>query len=488
MTHDGEEGKPAEKTAGSAGTALGKLKSMEKDPAGGLESKKREKSEEKEKKDEPARANLAKSGGGSLATSPSRGGNGCKAPITTTTTSSMPTNPFKPILPPKLSKFSIELSVGDDFGAVLEENADSAGATGPTSVPFSPSLRAPSNKPHRTIAKPPTGVAAPSTVDATSTERSGDSALKAALEGEKSPAGAMRQQVCHPPIAYAAPTLHAPAKSDGVESRVSEDPSPIAEPGNAPLSPSLRAPTDDLYRTDSTPSTGASAPSTSDMVLAGKSPLSPTLAARRQTPASFLESESTSGIWSHIPTPLAHRPTQYCPMPLIDFEPSSEADGSWADQTKEEFPVAKAKEEVGEKKEEWRKVIWVKKGKEVRTTKTAAPAQSQQGSEENLLRLRKNLNLVTTDLLLIQEPPRPLKPFNDPNWRLVTPPPTSLPDGEPAPTRNLILITTCLGPAVATQVAVESGDVMAIYVELRHGKTIRVINMYIIPATSEERR
>ncbi|GAA6045615.1 hypothetical protein NBRC10513_005033 [Rhodotorula toruloides] len=99
-------------------------------------------------------------------------------------------------------------------------------------------------------------------------------------------------------------------------------------------------------------------------------------------------------------------------------------------------------------------------------------------SEENLLRLRKNPHLLTTNLLLLQEPPRPLKPFDDPNWRLVTPPPTSLPDGEPAPIRNLILLSTRLGPATATLLAVDSGDVVAVDVELLHGETIHIISMY----------
>ncbi|GAA6056516.1 hypothetical protein NBRC10513_007120 [Rhodotorula toruloides] len=57
-------------------------------------------------------------------------------------------------------------------------------------------------------------------------------------------------------------------------------------------------------------------------------------------------------------------------------------------------------------------------------------------------------------------------------------PPTSLPDGETAPIRNLILLSTRLGPAVATQVAVDSGDVVAVDVELLHGDTIRVVSMY----------
>ncbi|BGP11417.1 hypothetical protein JCM10049v2_007323 [Rhodotorula toruloides] len=67
-------------------------------------------------------------------------------------------------------------------------------------------------------------------------------------------------------------------------------------------------------------------------------------------------------------------------------------------------------------------------------------------------------------------------PFNDPNWQLVTPP-TSRPSGEPAPTRNLILITNRLGSAVATQVTVDSGNVTAVGDELQHGGTIRVISM-----------
>ncbi|KAL7336602.1 hypothetical protein BJY59DRAFT_581454 [Rhodotorula toruloides] len=194
----------------------------------------------------------------------------------------------------------------------------------------------------------------------------------------------MCQQVSHPQVEYAAPALHAPAKPYGVETRVSEGSSTSAESENAPFSPSLRAPSSKLHRTNATPSTGASAPSTSDMHLVAESPLSPTLAARRQdVPApSFLESKTTSGIWSHIPTPLADRPTQYRPMPIIDFESTANAaDRSWADETEDEFPVVRAKEVVGEKKEEWRKVDRAKKGKGVRTTKTAPPVRSERGSE-----------------------------------------------------------------------------------------------------------
>ncbi|KAJ8294879.1 putative RNA-directed DNA polymerase from transposon BS [Rhodotorula toruloides] len=657
MTHGEEAGKPAVRTAGSARMALGESKSMEKGPAGGHESKKREASEEKKEKDEPARANLAKSGGGSLATSPSLVRTGCNAPITNTTTSSTPSNTFEPVLPPQLSDFSIEKSGEDNFGAVLEEVTIPAGAMRqqvshppveyaapllhapaksngvetriseePSSIaetmdaPGSLSLRALSNKPHRIIEKPSTGDADPSIADVP-IEKPGTDIVRAGLEKKTIPAGAMRQQVSHPPVEYAAPALHAPAMSDGVETRVSEEHSPSAEPKNAPLSPSLHAPTNNLYRTDLTPSTGASAPSTSDMNIAGESPLSPTLAARRQeTPApTYPESESTSGIWSHIPTPLADRQTQYRPMPIIEFKSTaSETDRSWADQTEEEFPMpavmtsgkasGKAREDEEREEEEkgWKKVG---KGK---TRETRPPAAAAKGasdgkdesrkmttrarrvaqprakaflrtnpisrpprpplpspimktltitsynincSEENFIRLRKNPNLPTTDLLRFDssrsdlcecgeaetrehflilcplhirlrqtptvalllgnadfraplldfitstgrfarlmepakdearekdmregfEPPRPLKPFNDPNWRLITPPPTSLPDCEPAPVRNLILVSTRLGPAVATQVAVESGDVVAVDVKLSRGERIRVVSMY----------
>ncbi|BGO91185.1 hypothetical protein NBRC10512v2_003453 [Rhodotorula toruloides] len=225
--------------------------------------------------------------------------------------------------------------------------------------------------------------------------------------------------------------------SDGVETRVSEEHSPSAEPKNAPLSPSLHAPTNNLYRTDLTPSTGASAPSTSDMNIAGESPLSPTLAARRQeTPApTYPESESTSGIWSHIPTPLADRQTQYRPMPIIEFKSTaSETDRSWADQTEEEFPMpavmtsgkasGKAREDEAreEEEKEWKKVG---KGKTRETRPPAAAAKgASDGKDEsrkmttrarrvaqprakaflrtnpkNFIRLRKNPNLPTTDLL-----------------------------------------------------------------------------------------
>ncbi|GAA6043227.1 hypothetical protein NBRC10512_007452 [Rhodotorula toruloides] len=88
MTHEGEAGKPAERTAGGARAAPCGSKSMQKGAAGAQEQKKRERREEKKEKVEPARANLAQSGGGSLATSPSLDGNGCNAPITTITTSS----------------------------------------------------------------------------------------------------------------------------------------------------------------------------------------------------------------------------------------------------------------------------------------------------------------------------------------------------------------------------------------------------------------
>uniref|UniRef100_A0A0K3CPZ3 BY PROTMAP: gi/342318905/gb/EGU10861.1/ Pol-like protein [Rhodotorula glutinis ATCC 204091] n=2 Tax=Rhodotorula toruloides TaxID=5286 RepID=A0A0K3CPZ3_RHOTO len=221
MTHEEEAGKPAEKGAGGAKAALAGVKSMEKGPAGGHEPKKRVRGEEKEEKGEPAGANLAKSGGGSLATSTSLAGNGCNTTITTTTTTSTPTNPFEPVLPPELSDFSIERSGNDDFGAVLDENADSAGATG---------------------------------------------------------------------------------QQTELKARVSEDSSCSAETKDTPGSPSLHAPTNDLYRVDSTPSTGASAPSTSDMVLVAESPLSPKLVTRRkEAPSpSSLNSEPTSGFWSHV--------------------------------------------------------------------------------------------------------------------------------------------------------------------------------------------
>uniref|UniRef100_A0A0K3CQZ3 BY PROTMAP: gi/342319148/gb/EGU11098.1/ Pol-like protein [Rhodotorula glutinis ATCC 204091] n=1 Tax=Rhodotorula toruloides TaxID=5286 RepID=A0A0K3CQZ3_RHOTO len=223
MTNGEEAGQTAARPAGDAQTAQGAQKSSREGAADAPKPKQRGASEEKETKEEPARANLAKSGGNILTTSP--------------------------VLPPKLSEFSIERSASNDFGAVIKEI--------------------------------------------------------------KIPAGAMRQQVSHLPDEYAAPALHASAKSDGVETRVSEGPSSIAETENAPFSPSFHAPASKLYRTSTTPSTGASALSTSDMVLVGESPLSPTLAARRQEdPApSFLESETTSGFWSHNPTPLDKRPT-----------------------------------------------------------------------------------------------------------------------------------------------------------------------------------
>ncbi|GAA6032095.1 hypothetical protein NBRC10512_000404, partial [Rhodotorula toruloides] len=427
MTHEAEAGKPVERTAGSARMALGESKSMEKGPADGYESKKREKSEEKKEKDEPARALLAKSGGGSLATSSSLVGNGCNTPITITTTSSTPSNPFEPSLPPELSNFAIERSVGDDFGVVLDEIPDSAGAmrqqvshppveyappllhapaksngvetriseepsstTETMDAPGLPSLRALSNEPHRIIEKPSTGDADPSIADVP-IEKPGTDIVRAGLEKKTIPAGAMRQQVSHPQVEYAAPALHAPAKSDGVETRVSEEPSPSAEPKDAPHLPSLHAPTNNPYRIDLTPSTGASASSTSNMLLVGDSPLSPTLAARRQSPSPFLEFDTTSGIWSHVPTPLVDRPTQYRTMPIIDFESTpSEADKSWADETEEAFPVAKVvasmnkKERKGEKSEEeekgWKKV---EKGK-LRKTKPLPPAtkRASDGKEE----------------------------------------------------------------------------------------------------------
>uniref|UniRef100_A0A0K3CQ65 BY PROTMAP: gi/342320283/gb/EGU12224.1/ Pol-like protein [Rhodotorula glutinis ATCC 204091] n=1 Tax=Rhodotorula toruloides TaxID=5286 RepID=A0A0K3CQ65_RHOTO len=98
-------------------------------------------------------------------------------------------------------------------------------------------------------------------------------------------------------------------------------------------------------------------------------------------------------------------------------------------------------------------------------------------SEENLLRLLTNPNSASTDIFLIQETPRDL-PAIPSLWRLIIPPPTTLADGEPAPTRNILLLSTRLGPAVATQVAVDSGDVVAINVELSTGETIRVVSMY----------
>ncbi|GAA6043786.1 hypothetical protein NBRC10512_004513 [Rhodotorula toruloides] len=403
MTHGEEAGKPAEKVAGGAKATLADVESMQKGAAEAQEQKEREKGEEKEAKDEPARAKLDKSGGGSLTNLPSLVGNQRKLPIATTTTSSTPTNPFEPVLPPNLADFSIDWSAGDDFGAVLHEVPDSA---------------------------------------------------------------------------------------------------------------------------------GASAPSTSDMILVGNSPLSPTLAACRQSlkkdkifPSLFpafasfypgflllpTASETTSGIWSHVPTPLANRPTQYRPMPIVDFEPTtSEAEGgadrSWADKTEAEFPIAKAKEEGGEKKEESRKVDRSKKGKEGKATRATLLAKNERGNEgeakrsvpprarrivapaqkekslprepKNLICLRKNPNIATTDLLLIQEPPRPLKPSHNPNWQLVTPPPTALPDGKPAPIRHLILLSTRLGPAAVTQVPVVSGDVTTLDVELLHGEKIRVVSMY----------
>ncbi|BGP32996.1 hypothetical protein JCM10296v2_004785 [Rhodotorula toruloides] len=201
MTHREEAGKPKVRAADAARTAPGKPKNMQKGAAGAQEQKKREASEEKGEKDEPAGANLAKSGSGSLASSPSLVGNGRKSPITTTTTASTPTNPFEPILPPGLSDFSIERSVGDDFGAVLDNIAVSAGAKG--------------------------------------------------------------------------------QQSDGIEARVSEDSSFSPDSRNAPASPALRA-SPITNHLDATPSTGASAPSTSDLVLVVESPLSSTLAARRQ--------------------------------------------------------------------------------------------------------------------------------------------------------------------------------------------------------------
>ncbi|GAA6057998.1 hypothetical protein NBRC10513_007307 [Rhodotorula toruloides] len=388
--------------------ALGGSKSMQTGAAGAQELKKRERSEEKEAKEEAAGAKLAKSGGGSLTTSPSLVGNECNTSITTTTTTSTPTNPFEPVLPPELSDFSIEGSAHDDFGAVLEENASSAGA--------------------------------------------------------------MHQQ----------------------------------------------APSNKLHRIDSTPSTGASAPSTSDMILVGESRLSPTLAARRQQSPPSPSLEPSSPFWTRIPRPrpeLPTPPTQYANMPIIDFESTaSEVDRLWADETKEAFPVGRTdqKEErresegEGGREEKWKKVEKVRKGKETLTRTTtatqgkcvgkegakgevrsrarrvAAPAPKEEElrvKEKNLLRLLTNPNSASTDIFLIQETPRDL-PAIPSLWRLIIPPPTTLADGEPAPTRNILLLSTRLGPAVATQVAVDSGDVVAINVELSTGETIRVVSMY----------
>ncbi|GAA6045617.1 hypothetical protein NBRC10513_005035 [Rhodotorula toruloides] len=119
------------------------------------------------------------------------------------------------------------------------------------------------------------------------------------------------------------------------------------------------------------------------MHLVAKSPISPTLAARRQDPPvpSFLKSETTSGIWSHVPTPLADRPAQYRPMPIIDFKSTaSDADVSWADETEEAFPSTRTeltkerKEAKGEggAEEKWRNVERLRKGKEASTRTTAA--------------------------------------------------------------------------------------------------------------------
>ncbi|GAA6043956.1 hypothetical protein NBRC10512_008153 [Rhodotorula toruloides] len=60
----------------------------------------------------------------------------------------------------------------------------------------------------------------------------------------------------------------------------------------------------------------------------------------------------------------------------------------------------------------------------------------------------------------------------------MTPPPTSLPNSEPAPTRNVILLSTRLGPATTSQVAVESGDVVAVDVELASGEQARIVSIY----------
>ncbi|EMS18075.1 uncharacterized protein RHTO_07069 [Rhodotorula toruloides NP11] len=425
MTHREEAGTAAAGAAEGAKDALVGARSMEKGPAGGHKSKKREKSEEKEKKDEPARTKLAKSGDGSLATSPSLGGTGRNSPITTITTSSTPANPFEPVLPPELANFSIERSPDADFGAQVDEIADSAGAKGqqvsppsseyaapllrapaksdgiearvsedsslsadPRNAPALPSLRAPSTETHR-IDSTPNGASAPSATVAPCEKDRVDN-VEAGRGKRTIPAGAMRQQVSHPQVEYAPPALHAPAKSDGVETRVSKEPSTFAETRDAPHLPLLCAPSNNPYRTDLTPSTGASAPSTSDTLLVAESPLSPTLAARRQSPLPFLESETTSGIWTHVPTPLADRPTQYRAMPIINFESmASEADKSWAVETEEAFPMTRSesKEERREPEVEggevdgWKKVEKSRKGKETATRATST-AKGEQGKKK----------------------------------------------------------------------------------------------------------
>ncbi|EMS18230.1 Ras GTPase-activating protein [Rhodotorula toruloides NP11] len=108
MTHEKGAGQPAGRTVDGAQGAQSETKSTLKGAAGAQELKKRGEGEEEEAKDEPARAKLAKSGGGMLATSPSPDGNGRKSPVTTTTTVSTPANPFEPVLPPELASFSIE--------------------------------------------------------------------------------------------------------------------------------------------------------------------------------------------------------------------------------------------------------------------------------------------------------------------------------------------------------------------------------------------
>ncbi|GAA6058008.1 hypothetical protein NBRC10513_007311 [Rhodotorula toruloides] len=284
MTHGQETGKPAGWTAGSVKAALDETKSMPKGTAGAPEPKKRGGSEEKETKGKPARANIAKSGGGSLASSALHDKDGCNAPITITTTTSTPANPFEPVLLPELADFSVEKSANDDFGAVLDEMADSAGAKG--------------------------------------------------------------QQVSPPPSEYAAPTLHAPAKSSGVEARVSEDTPSPAEMEDAPASPSLHAPPSNIHHINTTPSTGASAPSTSDMHISTASPSSPTLATRHHQQAPPTPSfESSSPFWTHVPTPQPDPPlpTAYAQMPEIEFSPTGEK--SWAEQTDEDLPFV----EVGRK-------------------------------------------------------------------------------------------------------------------------------------------
>ncbi|PRQ75698.1 hypothetical protein AAT19DRAFT_13755 [Rhodotorula toruloides] len=79
-----------------------------------------------------------------------------------------------------------------------------------------------------------------------------------------------------------------------------------------PASPLLCAPSNNLYRTGLTPSTGASALSTSDMILMGESPLSPTLAARRQQLPPSTALEPSSPIMTRVPmTPLEDAGDQF---------------------------------------------------------------------------------------------------------------------------------------------------------------------------------